>query len=68
MAVSGVFALTYGIFRFLVELVRQPDAHLGYLAFGWLTMGQVLSLPLILVGVILLILAYGRKPRSLPDP
>jgi phosphatidylglycerol:prolipoprotein diacylglycerol transferase len=49
-------------------LVRQPDAHLGYLAFGWLTMGQVLSLPLILVGVILLILAYGRKPRSLPDP
>jgi phosphatidylglycerol:prolipoprotein diacylglycerol transferase len=68
MAVSGVFALAYGIFRFLVELVRQPDAHLGYLAFGWLTMGQVLSLPLILVGVVLLSLAYGRKPRSLSDP
>jgi len=67
MAVSGVFALSYGIFRFLVELVRQPDAHLGYLAFGWLTMGQVLSLPLILVGVVLLILAYSRKPRSSPE-
>jgi phosphatidylglycerol:prolipoprotein diacylglycerol transferase len=60
MAVSGVFALSYGIFRFLVEFVRQPDAQLGYLAFGWVTMGQVLSLPLIMVGVVLLALAYGR--------
>ncbi len=60
MAVSGVFALSYGMFRFLVEFVRQPDAQLGYLAFGWLTMGQVLSLPLIVVGVVLLTLAYGR--------
>ncbi|MDG4554214.1 MAG: prolipoprotein diacylglyceryl transferase [Candidatus Competibacter sp.] len=60
MAVSGVFALSYGIFRFLVEFVRQPDAQLGYLAFGWVTMGQVLSLPLIVVGVVLLALVYGR--------
>jgi len=61
MAVSGVFALTYGICRFLVEFVRQPDAQLGYLAFGWLTMGQVLSLPMIAVGVMLLTLAYRRR-------
>ncbi len=61
MAVSGVFALCYGIFRFLVEFVRQPDIQMGYLAFGWLTMGQALSLPLILVGVVLLRLAYGRN-------
>ena len=61
MAVSGVFALGYGVFRFLVEFVRQPDAQLGYLAFGWVTMGQVLSLPLIAVGIILLALAYRRK-------
>ena len=61
MAVSGVFALCYGAFRFLVEFVRQPDAQLGYLAFGWLTMGQLLSLPLIVVGIILLALAYRRK-------
>lgn len=50
-AVSGLFALLYGCFRFLVEFVREPDAQLGYLAFGWLTMGQVLSTPLILLGL-----------------
>ena len=50
-AVSGMFALLYGTFRFLVEFVRLPDAQLGYLAFGWLTMGQVLSLPLIALGL-----------------
>lgn len=53
-AVAGVFALLYGCFRFLVEFVRVPDAQMGeggYLAFGWLTMGQVLSLPLILLGL-----------------
>ena len=53
-AVAGMFALLYGVFRFAVEFVREPDAHLGYLAFGWLTMGQVLSLPLILLGLWLL--------------
>ena len=53
-AVSGLFALLYGSFRFLVEFVRMPDAHLGYLAFGWLTMGQVLSLPLVALGLFLL--------------
>jgi phosphatidylglycerol:prolipoprotein diacylglycerol transferase len=53
-AVSGVFALLYGLFRFAVEFVREPDAHLGYLAFGWLTMGQVLSLPLVALGLFLL--------------
>ena len=50
-AVSGLFALLYGSFRFLVEFVREPDAQLGYLAFGWVTMGQVLSTPLILLGL-----------------
>lgn len=53
-AVAGVFALLYGCFRFAVEFVRVPDAQLGeagYLAFGWLTMGQVLSVPLILLGL-----------------
>ena len=58
-AVSGVFALLYGLFRFAVEFVREPDAHLGYLAFGWLTMGQLLSIPLVLVGVWLLWRARG---------
>src|SRR6201991_2870354 len=62
-AVSGLFALMYGLFRFAVEFVRVPDAQLGYLAFGWLTMGQVLSLPLILVGIFLLALSR-RSPYA----
>lgn len=60
MAVSGLFALLYGLFRILVEFVRLPDAHIGYLAFGWLTMGQVLSLPMVALGITLLALAYRR--------
>jgi len=60
MAVSGLFALCYGLFRILVEFVRQPDAHIGYLAFGWVTMGMVLSLPLVLIGLVLIWLAYRR--------
>ena len=54
MAVSGVFAISYGTFRFMVEFVRVPDAHLGYIAWGWLTMGQLLTLPLIITGIILI--------------
>ncbi|QSX78464.1 prolipoprotein diacylglyceryl transferase [Agrilutibacter solisilvae] len=53
-AVMGVFALLYGTFRFIVEFVRVPDAQVGdagYLAMGWLTMGQVLSVPLIALGL-----------------
>ena len=60
MAVSALFLLFYGLFRFAVEFMREPDAHLGYLGFGWLTMGQVLSLPMILIGIILLVIGYGR--------
>jgi phosphatidylglycerol:prolipoprotein diacylglycerol transferase len=64
MAVSGLFLLCYGVFRFLVEFVRVPDAQLGYLAFGWLTMGQVLSTPLIIGGAVLLRLAYARQATA----
>ena len=60
-AVSGLFALLYGVFRIAVEFVRLPDAHIGYLAFGWVTMGQVLSLPLVAVGAWLLVSAYRRR-------
>lgn len=59
-AVAGLFALLYGIFRFAVEFVRVPDVQLGYLAFGWLTMGQVLCLPLILIGAWLI---WRPQPR-----
>ncbi len=64
MAVSGLFALFYGLFRFIVEFYRVPDAHLGYLALDWLTMGQILSTPLIVIGIILLGLAYSKKSTS----
>ncbi|MBD2839460.1 prolipoprotein diacylglyceryl transferase [Pseudomonas sp. JM0905a] len=61
MAVSGMFALFYGIFRFTVEFVRVPDAQLGYLAFGWLTMGQILCLPMIIGGIFLIVWAHRRQ-------
>lgn len=60
-AVSGMFALLYGVFRFGVEFSRQPDAHLGFVALHWMSMGQVLSVPLIVVGLVLLWMAYFRK-------
>lgn len=60
MTTTALFAIGYGSFRFIIEFVRVPDAHLGYLAWGWLTMGQVLSLPLILTGVVLIVLSQRK--------
>ena len=61
LAPSGLFLLLYGLSRFLVEFVRVPDEHIGYLAGGWLTEGQMLSLPMILVGIVALVYAYRRR-------
>jgi len=55
------------VFRFLVEFVRVPDQQLDYLAFGWVTMGQVLSLPLIVLGIAWLWLSR-RAPTLQPRP
>lgn len=63
-AVSALFLIGYGGFRFLIEFVRMPDAHLGYLAGGWFTMGQLLSLPMIVAGVIMIALAYRRHSKA----
>lgn len=61
----GLFLIMYGTFRFLIEFVREPDVQLGYLWGGWLTMGQLLSLPLVLVGVAVLVYAVSMKlPQS----
>lgn len=60
-AVSGLFLICYGSFRFAVEFVRLPDEHIGYLAFNWVTMGQVLSLPMIFGGLGLLAWAYRQN-------
>ncbi len=64
MSVSGLFLIGYGASRLLVEFVRMPDAHLGYLAYGWVTMGQLLSLPMILLGVVLMVLSQRNRMRA----
>ena len=66
-AVSGLFAFGYGVFRFAVEFVRMPDVQLGYLAFGWLTMGQLLCVPLILAGAWLLCRKAPVLAPSMPQ-
>ncbi|MGF1642082.1 MAG: prolipoprotein diacylglyceryl transferase [Thiotrichales bacterium] len=63
-AVSGLFLIGYGVFRFAVEFVREPDAHLGFVALDWLSMGQLLSLPMIVFGALLMLHAYRRKPAG----
>jgi phosphatidylglycerol---prolipoprotein diacylglyceryl transferase len=59
-AISGLFALLYALFRISVECFREPDIQIGYL-FGSLTEGQLLSLPLMLVGILLLVFAYRNN-------
>jgi phosphatidylglycerol:prolipoprotein diacylglycerol transferase len=59
MAVSGMFLLFYGVFRYFVEFYRTPDEHLQDMAANWgMTMGQVLSTPMIIIGAIMLLMAY----------
>jgi phosphatidylglycerol:prolipoprotein diacylglycerol transferase len=63
-AVAGVFAIGYSVFRIFVEFFREPDLDIGFIAFDWLTMGQLLSLPMLIAGVALTLYAY----RSQPEP
>lgn len=58
---TGTFMLLYGIFRIAVEFVREPDAQLGYLFGGWLTMGMILSVPVVIAGVGVLVYALITK-------
>ena len=64
MATSSLFLIFYGIFRFIIEFVRAPDSHIGYLAFDWLTMGQLLSIPMIFIGIYLLIKSYRLEGKT----
>lgn len=61
MAVSGLFLAGYGLVRFVAEFFRAPDPHLGFVALDWMTMGQLLSLPMIVAGAVLLWLAHRRN-------
>ncbi|MET1254894.1 prolipoprotein diacylglyceryl transferase [Aliikangiella maris] len=67
MAVSGLFLLGYGSFRFLVEYYREPDAHLKELA-EFLSMGQILSLPMIIIGLVMIIIAYQKHKPATDEP
>jgi phosphatidylglycerol:prolipoprotein diacylglycerol transferase len=62
MAVSGVFLIGYAFFRSLAECFRSPDIHIGFVAFNWLTMGQLLCIPMLIAGIILVMLAYRKRP------
>lgn len=61
MQSSAVFLIGYGVFRFFIEFYRVPDAHLNYLAFGWVTMGQILTAPMIIIGMTMFILANNKE-------
>ena len=64
MAISSLFLIFYGFFRFIIEFVRAPDSHIGYLAFDWLTMGQLLSLPMVIVGIYFLFKSYRLEGKT----
>lgn len=64
MAVSAMFLLFYGLFRFFIEFYRVPDAHLGHLALDWVTMGQILSVPMIIAGAVMLVMAYSADDKK----
>jgi phosphatidylglycerol:prolipoprotein diacylglycerol transferase len=53
--ISGLFLLLYGCFRFIVEWFREPDSHIGFDLFEWMTRGQILCLPMMAAGVLLII-------------
>lgn len=63
-AASGLFLICYGIFRFLVEFVREPDDHIGFDLFNWVTRGQLLSMPMVVAGAILIAWAYCTQRRK----
>jgi phosphatidylglycerol---prolipoprotein diacylglyceryl transferase len=63
-SVSGLFLACYGCMRFFVEFFRQPDSHIGFDAFGWLTRGQLLSTPMILIGLMMVVFAYNQQRKQ----
>jgi phosphatidylglycerol:prolipoprotein diacylglycerol transferase len=64
LAISGLFLIIYGTSRFFLEFWRLPDEHIGYLWDGWLTMGQVLSFPMVITGIIFMLYAYRARTPS----
>ncbi|MBK6508517.1 MAG: prolipoprotein diacylglyceryl transferase [Haliea sp.] len=65
-SIAGVFALGYGCLRFVAEFFREPDRDIGFQALGWVTRGQLLSLPMIALGIYLIVTAYRNASRDEP--
>jgi phosphatidylglycerol:prolipoprotein diacylglycerol transferase len=63
-AISGLFLVGYGLARILAEFFREPDAQIGYLFGGWLTEGQLLSLPMVLLGAYFIRNAYQQQATT----
>ena len=60
-AVTGLFLLLYGLFRFFIEFFRQPDSQIGFVAFDWMTKGQLLCLLMVIVGIIIFFSSQQHK-------
>jgi phosphatidylglycerol:prolipoprotein diacylglycerol transferase len=63
-SVGALFVFCYGLFRFITEFFREPDAQIGFAAFGWMSRGQELSLPMIAIGAIIFVWAHLGKQRD----
>jgi phosphatidylglycerol:prolipoprotein diacylglycerol transferase len=61
---SGLFLMLYGVARFGIEFVREPDAHLGPVAFDWLTMGQLLTVPMIIMGGLIFAGVFSKTSKQ----
>ncbi|MEI6297487.1 MAG: prolipoprotein diacylglyceryl transferase family protein, partial [bacterium] len=61
---TGMSLLFYGCFRFFVEFFRMPDAQLGFLALDWVTMGQILSTPMMIIGAGFIYFSYKKSISS----
>ena len=62
--ISGLFLVLYGLFRYVVEFFREPDVQIGFDLYGWMTRGQLLSLPMVVAGLLLIAYALVRDRRA----
>jgi len=67
-SIAGVFALGYGCLRFIAEFFREPDRDIGFQALGWVTRGQMLSVPMIALGIYLIVTAYRKAGMAESAP
>jgi phosphatidylglycerol---prolipoprotein diacylglyceryl transferase len=66
--VAAMFLIVYGMARFAVEFTREPDPQVGFVAFGWLTMGQLLSAVLVFAGIAMLLWRFAPAAAEASAP